>query len=218
MARILKKAIFGILMVFFCTGSVLLIATATNTNPVDWVSSIRVVEDTGLSEAEESGHLTPLAKITAEHAKTIALSAVDTNKVGALTDVELENENGNVVYAVEFTQNGIETDVKIDAGNGKVLLIEDDLTEVDQDYDDEDKEEAEDEEEDIPITGSALDRASAAALDHIGEGQVSDTEVGDEEGYYEIEITLNNGNEVDVHLDENFKVLGIEYEDEEEDD
>jgi len=72
--------------------------------------------------------------------------------------------------------------------------------------------------EDIPITGSALDRASASALDHIGEGQVTDTEVGDEEGYYEIEITLNNGNEVDVHLDDNFKVLNTEYEDEEEDD
>jgi len=71
---------------------------------------------------------------------------------------------------------------------------------------------------DIPITGSALDRASVAALDHIGEGQVTDTEVGDEEGYYEIEITLNNGNEVDVHLDKNFRVLSTEYEDEEEDD
>jgi hypothetical protein len=48
--------------------------------------------------------------------------------------------------------------------------------------------EAEDENEgpDVPITGSALDQASAAALDYIGEGRVTGTEVGDEEGYYEV--------------------------------
>jgi len=33
----------------------------------------------------------------------------------------------------------------------------------------------------------------------------------DEEGYYEIEITLDNGKEMDVHLDENFNVLSVEY-------
>jgi uncharacterized membrane protein YkoI len=64
---------------------------------------------------------------------------------------------------------------------------------------------------DVPITGTALERASAAALAYIGEGKVTDSEVGDEEGYYEIEIRLNNGREVDVHLDENFKVLSTEY-------
>lgn len=65
---------------------------------------------------------------------------------------------------------------------------------------------------DVAITGSALDQASAVALGHIGEGRVTDTEVGDEEGYYEIEITLDNGGEVDVHLDENFNVLSTEAE------
>ena len=80
------------------------------------------------------------------------------------------------------------------------------------------EEEQEDEEEDVAITGTALERASTAALKHIGEGRVTDTEVGDEEGYYEIEIRLNNGGEVDVHLDEDFNVLSTEYEDEDDDD
>ena len=66
------------------------------------------------------------------------------------------------------------------------------------------------EEPDTPITGSALDQASAAALDYLGEGQVTDTEVGDEEGYYEIEIRRENGRETDVHLDENFNILSHE--------
>ena len=63
---------------------------------------------------------------------------------------------------------------------------------------------------DVPITGDALQQASAVALDYIGEGQVTATEVGDEEGYYEVEITRDDGRQVDVHLDEAFNVLGHE--------
>ena len=58
-----------------------------------------------------------------------------------------------------------------------------------------------------PITGAALDRASAVALDHTGGGRVSDTEFQDEEGYYEVEVTRDDGSSVDVHLDSHFKVL-----------
>ena len=52
-----------------------------------------------------------------------------------------------------------------------------------------------------PISGSALDKASAAALDHTGGGTVSETEVGDEESYYEVEVTLPDGTQTDVQLD-----------------
>lgn len=61
-----------------------------------------------------------------------------------------------------------------------------------------------------PITGTALDRASAVALEHTGGGTVTDTEVGDEESYYEVEVTLEDGSEVDVQLDESFNVVGQE--------
>lgn len=72
---------------------------------------------------------------------------------------------------------------------------------------------------DTPVTDEeALEQASAAALDYTGEGRVTDTEVGDEEGYYEIEVTLDNGQQVDVHLDENFNVLGQEADGVSEDD
>ena len=63
---------------------------------------------------------------------------------------------------------------------------------------------------DVPITGPALERASAIALDYVGEGWVTGTEVGDEDGYYEVEITTANGRQIDVHLDEAFHVLGYE--------
>jgi uncharacterized membrane protein YkoI len=71
---------------------------------------------------------------------------------------------------------------------------------------------------DTPITGEALDRASAAALAHTGEGEVTETEVGDEESYYEVEVTLPDGSEVDVQLDESFAVVGEEVEDGADDD
>ena len=67
-----------------------------------------------------------------------------------------------------------------------------------------------------PISGSALERASAAALEHVGEGRVTDTEAGDEEGAYEVEVTKDDSSEVDVHLDDGFRVIGAE-EDREED-
>jgi hypothetical protein len=52
-----------------------------------------------------------------------------------------------------------------------------------------------------------IDRASAAALAAVGEGKVTETETGDEEGAYEIEVTKDDGTQVDVHLDKNFKVI-----------
>ena len=61
-----------------------------------------------------------------------------------------------------------------------------------------------------PITGADLDRASVAALAHTGGGRVTDTEVGDEDSYYEVEVTLDDGSQVDVQLDEQFVVVGDE--------
>jgi uncharacterized membrane protein YkoI len=64
--------------------------------------------------------------------------------------------------------------------------------------------------EGTPVTGGALDRASAVALERVGGGQVTGTEVGDEEGAYEIEVTRDDGSQVDVHLDADFNVLDAE--------
>jgi hypothetical protein len=69
-----------------------------------------------------------------------------------------------------------------------------------------------------PITGDALEKASAAALAHTGGGRVTETEVGDEEGYYEVEVTLDDGTQVDVHLDQNFNVLSADQDDDGPDD
>jgi hypothetical protein len=61
---------------------------------------------------------------------------------------------------------------------------------------------------DVAITGDALQKASDAALASTGGGRVTGTEVGDEESLYEVEVTLDNGDQVDVQLDEGFAVVG----------
>jgi uncharacterized membrane protein YkoI len=69
-----------------------------------------------------------------------------------------------------------------------------------------------------PIEGAALARASAAALAHTGGGRVTETEAGDEESFYEVEVTLADGRQVDVQLDRSFDVVGEESDDGERDD
>jgi hypothetical protein len=58
-----------------------------------------------------------------------------------------------------------------------------------------------------PITGNALDKASTAALQETGGGRVTETEVGDEDSYYEVEVTLDDGSQVDVQLDRSFRLV-----------
>jgi hypothetical protein len=55
-------------------------------------------------------------------------------------------------------------------------------------------------------TGADLEKAKSVALDHV-KGRVTGSEVGDEEGYYQIEVTRPDGSQVDVNLDRNFNVI-----------
>jgi uncharacterized membrane protein YkoI len=115
---------------------------------------------------------------------------------GQVTDTEVGDEES--YYEVEVTlEDGREVDVQLDEA----------FNVVGDEADDSEADEADDE-ADRSITGPALERASAAALAHTGGGKVTDTEVGDEESYYEVEVTLEDGREVDVRLDETFTVVG----------
>ena len=67
--------------------------------------------------------------------------------------------------------------------------------------------------DDQPLTGSALDQASAAALEHTGGGTVIETEMGDDGAAYGVEIQLQDGRVVEVALDSSFNVIGDEADD-----
>jgi uncharacterized membrane protein YkoI len=74
------------------------------------------------AEGGESERLKSLARITPEQAQAAALAQV----AGTVKKVELENEDGNVVYGVEIKTADGESDIKVDAGDGRVLHIDKD--------------------------------------------------------------------------------------------
>ncbi len=61
------------------------------------------------------------------------------------------------------------------------------------------------------LSGTTLERASSAALDAVGSGTVTDAETSDGLTHaYEVEVTLANGEDIDVELDESFAVVRVD--------
>ena len=60
---------------------------------------------------------------------------------------------------------------------------------------------------DVPVSGTALTRASEAALAETGGGEVVDSEVEGEENGYEVEVNLDDGRQIEVQLDQDFAVV-----------
>jgi Peptidase propeptide and YPEB domain len=74
-------------------------------------------------DQQELKQLQALAKITPQQAQQAAIAT----QPGTVTRVQLENEDGNLVYTVAIGQK----EVKVDAGNGKVLYAVDAKSEND---------------------------------------------------------------------------------------
>ena len=66
---------------------------------------------------------------------------------------------------------------------------------------------------DQPLTGTDRERATAAALEAVGGGTVTDVEVGDDGAAYGVEIRADDGSQVEVMLDADFTVIGTEGDD-----
>ncbi|GMQ98124.1 MAG: hypothetical protein BMS9Abin17_0630 [Acidimicrobiia bacterium] len=132
-SRFKKRLYAGAVALGLAVGSVGIAAAATSgsadaTAPADdatevhepaYTGSVQApAEDGSLSDADEAKQLEPLATISAGEAATAATEAVP----GDVGEVELENENGSVVYSVEVTDAaGAHTEVTVDAGDGSVL-------------------------------------------------------------------------------------------------
>jgi len=95
------------------------------------IISIENDRDEVESEEEDSVSISEISdlgsRITEEDAKAIALQAVS----GTITDIEIEREQGYIVYAVELDTSEGETDVKIDMETGKIIKIERDSEDED---------------------------------------------------------------------------------------
>jgi hypothetical protein len=62
--------------------------------------------------------------------------------------------------------------------------------------------------DDKPLTGSDLEQATAAALEHTGGGTVTESEIGDDGAVYSVEVRLADGSQVEVQMSANFEVIG----------
>jgi hypothetical protein len=66
---------------------------------------------------------------------------------------------------------------------------------------------------DLPLMGGAYERARAAALQHVGSGTVTETEIEGFGASSEVEVLLPDGRQVELNLDKDFNVLGTEADD-----
>ena len=80
-------------------------------------------EESDASQKANQAKYAKQARITMDAAKAIALKA----KIGTITDEELEKKKGRILYSFDVrTADGKSFDVEVDAKTGKVLKVEED--------------------------------------------------------------------------------------------
>ncbi|MCF6095274.1 PepSY domain-containing protein [Microaerobacter geothermalis] len=120
--RILTLALGGIVAVGVAVGSYGLTNAKVFAADTNSVAKSAVVAEKVDKEDQENINLSKLnVKISKEEAKIIALSS---QKDGKVLNVELENEDGTIVYGVELQTPQKNYDIKIDANTGKILKSE----------------------------------------------------------------------------------------------
>ena len=165
------------------------------------------------NDTQEQAELAKQAKITEEEATKTALEKVP----GTVNEVELEDEDGTIVYGIEVVStDGTQQDVKVDAQTGKIVKVE---------ADDEENGEENDEEENDTQSQAELakqakiteEEATKTALEKVP-GTVNEVELEDENGtiVYGIEVVSTDGTQQDVKVDaQTGKIVKVEADDEE---
>ncbi|MET0954415.1 MAG: hypothetical protein ABWY68_00600 [Cryobacterium sp.] len=190
------------------------------------VAAVLVAGGAGLAIADPFDSDGPLTGSTLDKASTAALDAVGS---GTVTDTETTDDNTAQAYEVEVTlANGTDVDVALDKSFA-VLWVDghstDGATPVptsangSDDSDDRDGTDGSQNGTDgtgdlAPLTEADRSAASTAALAAMTAGTVGTvTEVERSDDFdhaYEVEVTLENGEDIDVELDEAFTVLKVE--------
>ncbi|MCY9517235.1 PepSY domain-containing protein [Paenibacillus apiarius] len=151
--------------------------------------------------ANDGGKLQPQAKISIEQAKKLALQA----HAGTIKEIELELNNGRLVYELDY--NNDETDVYVDAESGKVWQHHDD-----EDHDDHADSHA------VPVgTPVKIDKEQAKriALAKVA-GTVKEVELDEDDGSYVYEVDIRTGKGKEAQVDVSATtgtVLKVEWDD-----
>lgn len=140
--------------------------------------------------------------ITVEEAKKIALSEAE----GRVESIELERVKGKQYYEIDIVNGEKDFDIKINALDGKVISINKER----DDDDDNDQSEKEINGEKIISEQNAIEIAEKEV-----NGMMKEIEIDEDDGQilYEVELQTNKG-EADVDIDaETGKVLKVELDD-----
>jgi len=123
-------------------------------------------------------------------------------EVGPGTVIDADTDD-NAAYAYEI-------DIRLDAGGVVEVKLDSALDVVSTGADDDSGDDSADDSpgDDAVPDAAAADKASAAALAHVGSGTVTSVELSDDSDHaYEVEIDLGDGEDVDVELDAQFAVV-----------
>lgn len=170
---------------------------------------------TDQKKSERASSDTADSPISAEQAAKIALQAVGG---GTIEEIELDEDDGKLIYEVEIKTSYGEAEVDIDAYSGKVLKIE-----KDREKNTNGKKtssfntENSNKQNSIHTSNSPISSEQAAriALQAVGSGTIEDIELDEDDGklIYEVEIETTYG-EAEVEIDAySGKVLEVEYDD-----
>ncbi|WP_096186844.1 PepSY domain-containing protein [Evansella halocellulosilytica] len=130
----------------------------------------------------EEGSSSNDGKISSEEAVEIAKGVLD----GKLDEVELDTEDGMLVYEVEIKYNGDDYDFIIDAHSGEIIEIDDDLLKT-------------------PLRDEmnvSVEQAKEIALETVPEGKIKEVELERKRGSYVYEIEMKyRGDDGDIYID-----------------
>lgn len=132
------------------------------------------------------------SRLSEEEVVTIAKEVLD----GTVDDIELEWEDGRLVYEVELKFTGEDYDFDIDAHTGEIINIDGNLLKTPI-------------AEEVDIT---IQQAQQMALDHFGTGNIREIELEKNNGryIYELEVRIA-GEDGDVSVDAtNGEILYVE--------
>ncbi|GAE25516.1 hypothetical protein JCM9140_1515 [Halalkalibacter wakoensis JCM 9140] len=177
-------------------GTAIGVASAEKSSPIIAYESAIVLEK-GVEESEGKwlNNHEVTSQITEDQAVAIALDLLP----GRVKEVELDSDDGRLLYEIEIKFEGNDYDLEIDAFTGEIVEIDDNLLQT-------------------PIAKDVkvnIEEARNIALTYIGSGSIDDIELEVKKGRYVYEVEIEDAtgdDDVDVYIDANTgEVIGVDW-------
>ncbi|WP_404434167.1 hypothetical protein LG299_06315 [Microbacterium lacus] len=185
--------------------------------PIIWITSVTgaaVLIAGGTAVAVAASNTPSLAPISTSSSVEPSPASVEASDLEGAIAAALAAVGPGVVLDADVDDNAAyayEIDVRLDAGGVVEVKLDSDLNVVsteDDDLSDDDFSDDGGTDDDTVTDAAIVERASAAALAHVGSGTVVSVENSDDSDHiYEVEIDLGNGEDIDVELDGDFAVV-----------